>query len=245
MLTMMSSNFGFSPFLSLCFLLLLISCNPDDSATIPEEITEEEALELMEYSLQASTGGLEQTINLYSEKLLEDITVNYACETLYQDSVLYTYDGIMIQADYLYEWAYELDCNILNIPTGVTFASDAVGSYVTNRIQSSDTTAMNFDVSGLLPSEQYLSYSGNLLSAGNQAFMTNFNNTNSESLLDMTITELTVDKTDYHISGGNGILTLNVIRNDQEYTFEGAMVFNGDSTLIININGTDYLIDLN
>ena len=242
---MIHSNLSISVVLSLCFSLFLMSCSSDDVVESPEQVTEEEAVELIEYSLQASTGGLEQTVNMYSEKLVEEITVSYDCEEVYQDSVPYTYDGLMLQADYLFEWAYDLDCNGLNIPTSVAFTSAATGSYSTNRISSLDNTNMSFSIEGLLPSEDNLTYNGNLSRTGSQEFTTNFNSKAVESTLNMNLTALIVDKENYSISSGTGFFSINILSEGMEYDFEGELVFNGDDSLSLIINGTTYLINFN
>lgn len=242
---MIHSNLSISVVLSLCFSIFLMSCSSDDTELSPEQITEEEVAELVEYSLQASTGGLTHTINLYSEKLLEEIVVFYDCEEVYQDSVSYSHSGITIQADYLFEWTYDLDCNGLNIPTSVAFTSLANGSYTTNRITSFDDTNMDFNIEGLLFSEDNLTYNGNISRSGSQNFMTNFSSKDIESTLNMNLTALVVDKESYSVSSGSGLFNLNIFIDDTEYDFEGELVFNGDESLSLIINGTTYLIDLN
>ena len=61
----------------------------------------------------------------------------------------------------------------------------------------------------------------------------------------MILTELVVDKESYTISSGTGSVVLTMLSEEVEYSFEGDLVFNGDETLSITINGTEYLIDLN
>jgi hypothetical protein len=53
-------------FFASSMVLSLSSCSNDDDAITANTLTEEEAVELIEASLQKSTGGLNQTTEAYS-----------------------------------------------------------------------------------------------------------------------------------------------------------------------------------
>ena len=101
------------------------------------------------------------------------------------------------------------------------------------------------DFEGLLFSDDNLIYNGNISRSGSQNFMTNFNSKDIESTLNMNLTTLVVDKESYSVSSGSGLFNLNIFIDDTEYDFEGELVFNGDESLSLIINGTTYLINLN
>ena len=66
----------------------LISCTNEEDMEIKNVVSEEEAVVLIESSLQKSTGGLNEMTNTFSEELTTDITLNELCGTLYEASFI-------------------------------------------------------------------------------------------------------------------------------------------------------------
>lgn len=230
----------------LIFLSCLVSsCNNEDDAISTNTVTEEEAVEIVEASLKESTGGVSKTSTTYAEALSTDITMNELCDTLYERSFPYNYNNNFVEADYAFNWSYEITCNGLDIPQTAMFNSNSTGAYNTQRLTSSDSTACNFMITGLQLSNSEYIFNGSFTRNGNQTFMTNRQAGNITSLMNLQITDLSVDKTDYQITGGTAVLTISgQTGQGNTFSYQGTLTFNADGTATLLINGNTYTIDL-
>lgn len=224
----------------------LTSCSKDDDTITSTEITDEEAVELVEASLQKSTGGLNETTKSYSEELTTDITLNELCDTLYEETFPYTFNGNFIEAEYNIDWSYQMNCNNLNIPETVEFDATSSGTYTTQRIESNDSSQASFNISGLQPTADAYVFNGNFKRDGNQKITINQKTKSINSALSIEITDITVEKVAYEIISGNGLLNLTGTTNEgNSFSFEGSIIFNGNGAATLTLNGNTYEISLN
>jgi len=224
----------------------LTSCTNDDDSIASETLTEEEAVELVEASLQKNTGGLNETTKTYSEDLTTDITLNEVCGILYEETFPYTYNGNFITANYIIVWSYQMSCNTLNIPETAEFNATSSGVYTTRRIESNDVSQSSLSVSGLQPTSDTYLFNGNFKREGNQQITLNQNTRSVNSTVSLEITNLTVDKENYEIISGNGTVELTGSTNQgNSFSFEGSIIFNGNGSATLTINGNGYEININ
>ncbi|MDP5082237.1 MAG: hypothetical protein NWP87_06225 [Winogradskyella sp.] len=228
--------------ITICYLT---SCSKDNSPIVFSEVTEEEAAELIETSLQKSTGGLNEITKTYSEELTTDITLNESCDTAYEESFTYSYNTNSIQADYLTNWSYEMTCTDLDVPESVVFEASSAGNYTTTRIVSEDTMQTSASISGLQPSSQTLIFNGSFKREGAQEITINLNTRSLSSSLKVDFTNLIVDKSTYAITSGTGTASLMGINQNNSFSFEGTVVFNGNGSATLTLNGNSYQIDIN
>ncbi|MEM7102759.1 MAG: hypothetical protein AAF502_06445 [Bacteroidota bacterium] len=224
----------------LMFVSVFASCTKEDI----KAFTDEEAVVLIESSMQKSTGGMEETTAKYSENLVNEIAVNEACDEDHASSYPFSYSNALITADYVFDWAYMLSCNNLNIPTSADFTASSDGNYTTKRLTSNDNSSTAFIVTGLQPSVSSLTMNGVYTRNGTQVLTTNFNTRNISSALMIDLTDLEVAKSDFEIESGTGTILLTVTAEGNVFTFEGEIVFLGDSNAALTLNGVTYDINL-
>lgn len=229
------------------FSLALNSCSKDDEIIAPSDVlTEQDAVELIESSLQKSTGGLSQTASVYSAELDTEITVNASCDSLYEETLPYTYNGNLIQANYTKYWAYQLACSNLNIPQTADFNASSTGTYSTPRIESDDVTQSSFTISGLQPTSDAFLFNGSYSREGSQQITINQVTRSINSTLSVEVIDLLLNKGTYEINSGTGTCSLTGSTDQgNTFLFEGDLVFNGNGTASLTVNGNTHLIELN
>lgn len=214
------------------------SCSKDK-----QEITEEDAVELIEGSLQESSAGLDETVKSYSELIVEDLAVNGNCTQNYDTSYVFGYTGVNVQADYTVSWGYNLSCNF-GVPVSATLAASSDGTYSTNRMKSDDNSTANLTITGIQPSTQELNFNGNLTRNGSQTITVNSKTREITSTITLVLTDLVVNKTTYQIESGSGTATITADNGDDTFTFNGSITFNGGGSATLVINGNTYTINL-
>lgn len=229
----------------LFFTVCVISCSPDNDndSTLSADLTEEEAVEIIENSIQKSTGGITEDVEKFAEELEEEIIVNLECNILYEDDFLFEYENQNLSVSYSVEWDYIMTCNELNIPQTVTFNFNTDGQYSTPRIESTDSSTASFAVSGLQPSASSIVFSGNFNREGNQIF-TVASGKATQSTIQITLSNLTVNKENYTIISGEGLVQIEGSSQGSSYSFEGSIIFNGNGSATIIVNGTTYTINI-
>ncbi len=224
--------------------LFNLSCSSnDDDIDKTSNITEEEAVEIIETSLQKSTVGINDTTEKFSEELTTNITINLECGTLYDDTFVTSYDGENVQSSYTVDWSYEMSCNNLNIPQSVVFAFATDGNYSSPRIISTDSSNGNFEMSGLQPTATEMILNGNFYRDGMQ-ILTVINERAVNSNLEVELANITIDKETNSIVSGTGTVVLTGTTQNRNFTFQGSIVFNGNGSATIMLNGNTYEINL-
>ena len=226
-------------------ILSLVSCANEEDMEIKNVVSEEEAVVLIESSLQKSTGGLNEMTNTFSEELTTDITLNELCGTLYEASFNYNYNEAPILADYEIDWSYMMACNGLNVPQMVEFEASSVGSYSTSRINSNDVTNTVIAISGLQPSASSLLFSGFFNREGTQSITTNLNTRSLSSKFNADLVNVLIDKSNYSISSGGGTFILSGLSENIPFSFYGTIVFNGNGSVSLTVNENNYEININ
>ena len=222
------------------------SCSENDDNTVtPEttELSEEEAVELIESSLQKSTGGFNDTSKTFSESLTTDITINEDCSVIYNDTYVVNYNESIVQASYTVDWSYEMTCNSIGIPQSVEFSSSTDGNYTTQHIISDDNSTSYFEILGLQPSSETMVLNGNYERNGMQE-LTIVNTRSVTSILTLSLTDIVIDKSTSTITSGTASLTLTGTSQNASFLFEGSLIFNGNETATLIINENTYVINI-
>lgn len=232
--------------LAIIVSLLITSCNKEDDDLVPQQaISEEEAVEIVEASLAKESAGVEETTYAYAKTYEQEVSQNVQCNQAVSDSYNYSHNGTVIQATYSYNWSFTISCNGVNIPQSATFTSAGSGMYTTPRIESDDSSTFSATVTGLQPSSSTITYNATFERIGTQQLTTNLNTRSVSSDFSATIVDLVVGKTDYEVDSGTGTFSLTGTTNQGNFSYDGSIVFNGDNTATITINGNQYTIDLN
>lgn len=227
--------------------LVMFSCSDDDDNSMVETqaITEEEAVEIVEKSLAEESAGLEETTFEYAQKYEQEVSQNVQCNQQVTDSYMYSYNGTLVQTSYDFNWDFTITCNAFNVPQSATFNSSGSGTYTTPRIESDDSSTFMATVTGLQPTSSVLTYNATFERVGTQQLTTNQTTRSVTSDFNATLVDLVVGKSDYEVDSGTGTFTLTGSTNQGNFSYDGSIVFNGNQTATLTINGNQYTIDLN
>lgn len=225
--------------------LFIVSCSDDDDNTTTQAITEEEAVVIVEASLAEESAGLEETTYEYAKTYQEETSLNLQCNQQVSDSYNFTHNGSVVQAEYNYSWVYTITCNALNVPQTATFNATGNGTYTTPRIASDDSSTFTATVTGLQPLSSTFTFNATYQREGTQQLTTNQTTRNLTTDFNATLVDLIVGKSDYEVDSGTGSFTLSGSTNQGNFNYTGNIVFNGDNTATVTINGNQYTIDLN
>lgn len=226
---------------------VLFSCNKaeDDPAPQPDpetELSDREAAEVVEASLAQSNGGLMEEMQSTTDEL-ESMPLLQWCDSLFADTLFYEYNGAQVQATSLIGWTAELNCNELSLPETAGIAIGSEISFSTPRISCQGSGDFAGALSGLEFSSPVVIWNGTYIRSG--AYEFNFRQRNNgTSALDLTLTDIVVDKAEQSIQSGTGVFTLIVTLNGSSATYEGTLTFHGDQQATLIINGVEFPIDL-
>ncbi len=226
-------------------LFAFASCRPDnmdegDPAT--KEMSEEDALDIIEISLSDESGGLskeaEQAAVIaddYAQKSLLDSPCGQEKDT----SFVYEYNGTLAQASYSTGSTFVLNCNDLDIPVSMDYTSQTTGSYTGQVMTSSDSGQSSWNLDNLMVGTDYI-LNGTYSRSGSQASLVRNQNAFT-SQLDMSFENININKGNHKIDSGLITYTLTAeLEGGGNYTFEGTIVLLGNSSADVIINGTTY-----
>ncbi|MCI4667057.1 MAG: hypothetical protein MRZ79_02780 [Bacteroidia bacterium] len=223
------------------FLCLMASC-ADPGNIQDDQLTEEEALEIVEaYIIPADGGAMADVESITSET--ENITLADLCDTTYLDTFIYSFVRPNRQATSEIIWNMSVLCNNFNIPQSASVSVQTSVDVNTPRIISTGNSTFAGTVTGLELRSPSMSWSGNYIRSGNSDLtFRNANDTDTE--LDLSLTNVVIDKRDQTILSGTGVYTLDVLINGNSQNFQGTIAFNGNQTATIVVNGTPFTVDL-
>jgi hypothetical protein len=209
-----------------------------------EVVSETEAVEIIETTLQTDVGGLTTNLEGMAEQLIDATTSGELCDTPYDNTVGETIDRPQIQASYSIDYAYQLTCNALSIPQSATWDILTSSSYSTQRIGSTDEGVFTGSATGLQPSSSSLILAGNYVREGTQdlSFRTP---QNVSSTLSVVIADIEINKQSLDIVSGEGTLSFTDNSPENAFNFEGRIVFTGNNTATLTLNGNTYQLDWN
>lgn len=216
----------------------IVSC-VDDATELLED---EDVVELLENALNSKAGGFDaQMTDMLS--LVE--TYKDSCNTTIDSS--YSKEnglGSIITYGYTYAWDGTVNCDSSNMPESIDFAYSSTGTYTAPRMSSTDNGTYNVNVTGLPASEANYTLAGSYTRVGTQT-----TKIRSElvftATLGVALTELNVEKTAKEIVDGTGTFTVSgTTSGGESVSYDGALTYNNNNTVTVNLNGKDYTIEL-
>ena len=235
--------------LGMIALLLVVtftsSCNRDNDDT-PDmvEISEEDAVDVIEGALTMETEGLvsevenaAETADKYAEKTLSP------CGETFDSTFTVSTQNAFLTASYTNTLEWTVFCNNMEIPESLAFGRESQGSYETTRMESFDASSGSMTLDNLILGTEYV-MNGDYSRAGSQT--SKVRNENSlTSTVDITFTNLSVNKGSRRIESGTAELTITgQSSTGHSFTFEGEVIFQGNGAAVIVVNGNSYEIDL-
>ncbi len=246
--------------LSLIILLILgaFSCKKDNSASTSGSVTNDQVADiaagsLAENSLGLATvtddiavnaQGLSSTGGLTVNSNVATASVQQACGTTLTDSVTraLTLDSVTI--NYFLKYSHTLNCNASGQPDNLLNVLTYHGNFDGPRLTSTNSGSSTFTIAGLTTTATNFVINGEYKRAG--TFQSKVGDKASgNSNVDIVVTNLKLSKPDRKIVSGNATIAVTgTSTKGGSFSYTGTIVFNGDETATLTINGTGYSINL-
>ena len=225
-------------------VFLFSSCNNENNQ---EEsfVSNEEAVEVIESAFSFGTQGITDGITgaalvarIYSEKSGN----NDFCGVPFDSTLSIQLTLPAVSADYTTSFGWTVNCNNINIPQTLDFQRTASGSYETNRSMGTNQISSSWTIGNLIGGNNW-SFSGTYNSSGTFKSKVREQNELNNSF-EMSLNDVQVSKDFYSIVSGEGTFTL-LLSNGQgnSQSFEGGIVFLGNSQATLTLNGNSFDLD--
>lgn len=224
--------------------LLLAGCKKDNTATL----TADDASDAMSAALSSSTDGLSSQVSTAASYAVAqgtyktDGTETLQCGVAFDTAVAFSYNGAATTASYTGQWEYLLTCTGTE---NLAMTGSYTGNFDAPRISSTNSGQRQWRITGISgrTSDPY-TLNGTLTRTGTHTSKVRNRYTYTVDMT-VTVTNLTVSKTTYEITGGTGTVVMTgSVSNGNGYTFNGDITFLGGGVATLTINGTTYNITL-
>ncbi|MFK7969532.1 MAG: hypothetical protein AB8F95_04150 [Bacteroidia bacterium] len=237
-----------TPITILCLLMLTICFTLTSCIEEPvtnKEMTEEDAVEIVESAIVYSSDGMVSQVEETSEIAEETLTQPEAnCSQSFDSTATKIHaQGSPITFAYDYEWGWELMCNRM-IPQQIDLTYSMDGTYSSARMYSEDEGSFAGVITGLTPIDTHFVYNGIFERIGYQESKVRNNNAFNSKLI-ITTTNLKYNKKDEVVDSGSTTFTLTGdVVGGNSFSFSGTIVFNGNRAATITVNGNSYSVQL-
>jgi hypothetical protein len=247
--------------LSLIVLLMLgaFSCKKDNSTSTSTSVTTDQAADIAAGSLAENSNGFASVTddiavnaqgissahsNLTVNSTQATNSVHQACGTTLTDSVTRNVTLDSVTVNYTFKYSHTLNCNSSNVPDNVINALTYKGTFDGPRLSSSNSGSAHVTIAGLSPTALDFVVNGEYVRDG--SFQSKVGNKASgNSHIDIVGTNITISKTDRKIVSGSATISITGTGpKGNSFSYTGTIVFNGDGTALLTINGTAYTVNL-
>jgi hypothetical protein len=235
--------------LSIMILLLAgaVACKKTDnpSQKITANVSGADAADLVAGSLSVNSNGFASISDDVAVQSKVYIDTHLACGSTKIDTITKKSGaGASVSYSYGLGYSYTLNCNSNNIPDNITGKVNYSGNFSGPHISSANTGNLIFRLAGLTPTAIAYVFNGTFLRNG--SFASKIDTTNhGNSNLTIEVKDLKFRKPARTIASGTATFSLNgSVPKKGDFSFTGTLVFNGDGTAKLTINGTIYTLDL-
>ena len=238
--------------------LALTSCNKEEdnqTTTANTQPTEADAVAIIEESLSKENGGEAQEIELQLQSLESTLMPppvggpgsgmaagNLECNVPFDTTLTYAISG-SATGSFTHNWTFLLNCQG-PMPVSLNVDVDYEGSFTGPNIERQVNGNRQRVWTGLPPEETAFVLNGTGMRYGTRTHNFGAGNTFTWTL-NKSVTDLTIDKSTHQILSGTATLEGDlIVSNGNNYEFDATLVFNGDGTATLTINGNEYIIDL-
>jgi hypothetical protein len=185
-----------------------------------------------------NTGGL--TINSTGQSTS---SVHQECGTTLTDSVTRALTIDSVTVNYNFKYTHTLNCNN-SVPDNLVNTLTYSGSFNGPRLTSSNSGSATVTIAGLSQSAANFVLNGEYKRSG--SFQSKVgNDATGNSNVDIVGTNITLSKPDRKILSGSATIAITGTGpRGNSFSFTGNIVFNGDNTATLTINGTVYTINV-
>lgn len=220
--------------LTLAAALFFTSCrkNSDDIAAL---ISDTEAAEITETAVAERTAGATLPA-VEAAKLLESNLFNCGVpdDTTFQRSQ----STGPASYDHIITIGWLVNCNPLNVPQDATVDVTGAGAFNSTRWSGSRQSAGQLVLTGVAPSATAYVANGTYALAGQHTGDLRRTDPSIEVTTTLNLTNLTIRKSDYQITGGTGEVEVAATTfQGHSRTVNGTLVFHGNGTATVTVNG--------
>jgi len=227
--------------------VIAVACQDDDGPA--NSITSEEAAVIISSSLAANTSGLSFISNKaanVTEDLLEDNAGGrVAACGLSQNLDLSgeSPEGATVMYSYDFSYKFKLNCNTESEPSDVSINLSYSGEFDAPKISADHSGIAELVVTGLEPASQEFLLSGLFKRAG--SFENKEAVKSSTSSVEITLTDITIDKQTHQIVSGTGTFLLTGdVPSKGAFNYTGSITFLGEDSAELNVNGDKFTANL-
>ena len=241
------------------FLLLLVvavSCKKTDNSSAATTVTVDDAADIAASSLAENSYGLATvTDNVSSSALaisslatgsqsVNGVNPHKVCGATWVDSLSNSGSSESVSFSYFFKFGHTLNCNANSQPDNISNVLIFHGNFDGPRLTSSNTGGATFTIAGLTQNATNYVINGQYNRKG--SFQSKIGNKKSgQGSVSLAVTNLTLTKPGRKISGGTGTITIaGTTSAHGSFSFTGTLLFNGDGTANLTVDGTVYVINL-
>lgn len=221
--------------------LLAVACSDKEDQPEGQALEEEEAVELVQASLEEASGGLTLEIEQATE-----LALAYAEVCSYDTTQTMSRENALPNVQYGYQLTYEarMNCSQLNMPQSFEFSFSSVGNLNSQRFASQYSAAAELLLTGLALSEDALSMSGTYTRISD--IDADFRSQRGyDGQTDIGLQSLIIDKTTQAITSGLATFSFQGTAQDgATFSYTGSIEFLGNQQATLTVNGNTYPISL-
>ncbi len=220
---------------------LLLACRKNAEEAV-EMLSNTEAAEIVESAVASRSAGAAMPTEEMAKMLENDLgDCGIPGDTSFQRSST----AGPVTYNYLFNLDWLINCNNLGVPQDAQVGVAGNGTFNTQRWSGNNAAAGTLHFAGLNP--QATAYTVNGSYALDGGLTGNLRNIDPTLDVEITVnlTDLTIRKSDRFITGGTGTVVI-VATNGRgrTETVNGTLVFNGDGTATVSVNGFGYTFPL-
>jgi hypothetical protein len=227
-------------------LLGAVSCNKSNtSPAVSGNVSNAEAADIAASSLSSNSNGVANISDDATSTAQTMAVANATCGTVKSDTISRSSaPGAAYAYTYHSTYHYTVKCSSLNVPDSLLTNLAYSGSFSGPNLSSSNSGSSLFTVGGLGSASTAFVINGEHKRSGQ--FKSKIDTTNAGySSTDIVITNLTLKKPSRMIESGSATISVTGnVPKEGNFSYTGTIVFNGDGTAKLTLNGTAYTINL-
>jgi uncharacterized Zn-binding protein involved in type VI secretion len=239
--------------LSLVVVLLLgvVACQKGYYGTpinriVTGGVSSDEAADMVANSLSVSSNGVVNIAGDVTNEATSFAKAHLGCGTLRSDTISrQSAAGSATTYSYNLNYNFIVVCGTDNKPDSLSSSLIYSGSFNGPNLSTNNSGSSIFGVSGLDSASANFVINGEYKSSGSFSSKIDTANHGSNNI-DVALKALTLKKPSRSIASGSATIAINgMVPKRGSFSYAGNLVFNGDGTATLTLNGTVYKINLN
>lgn len=220
---------------------LLLACRKDAEEVV-EMLSNSEAAEIVENAVTARSAGATMPAEEMAKMLEGDLgDCGIPGDTSFQRSST----AGPVTYNYLFDLNWLINCNNLGVPQDAQVGIAGNGTFNTQRWSGNNTAAGTLTFAGLNPQATAYTVNGSYTLDGGLSGNLRKIDPTLDVEITVNLTDLTIRKSDRFITGGTGTVVITATNGrGRSETVNGTLVFNGDGTATVTVNGFSYTFPL-